>query len=64
VAREDGSSPGTLQQVCSLTVPGPNPPASTFECVGSFTLPGGTLTVALERAPACNARAPRSTDGP
>ena len=60
---EDGTAAGKLSQVCTLTVPGPNPVAGTFECVGSLALANGTITIAGPFSPAAAEQAQAVTGG-
>ena len=60
---EDGTAAGKLSQVCTLTVPGPNPMAGTFECVGSLALESGTITIAGPFSPAAAEQAQAVTGG-
>jgi hypothetical protein len=43
--REDGSPAGSFNQVCTLVALKGSPFASEFECVGSLTLGGDTITM-------------------
>jgi hypothetical protein len=60
---EDGTAAGKLSQVCTLTVPGANPVAGTFECVGSLALENGTITIAGPFSPAAAEQAQAVTGG-
>ena len=60
---EDGTAAGRLSQVCTLTVPGPNPVGGTFECVGSIVLQNGTITIAGPFSPAAADQAQAVTGG-
>jgi hypothetical protein len=44
VNRENGQPAGSLTQDCALVLLGSNPLTSTYECVGSLTLPEGVIT--------------------
>jgi hypothetical protein len=41
----DGSHAGDFVQSCTLVTPGTNPFDSTYDCAGSMTLAGGTITM-------------------
>ena len=64
VLRADGSTAGTLRQVCTLVDLVGGPPTSTFECVGSLALKEGTITIAGPFVPAAPSSRPPSPAGP
>ncbi len=45
VLRENGSSAGTFNQVCTLVKVAGNPFTSEYECIGSLALENGTITM-------------------
>ena len=63
VLRADGSTAGTLRQVCTLVDLVGGPPTSTFECVGSLALKDGTLTIAGPFVPAAPEQSAAVTGG-
>ena len=63
VLRADGSTAGTLRQVCTLVDLVGGPPTSTFECVGSLALKDGTLTIAGPFVPAAPEQSAAITGG-
>ena len=63
VLRADGSTAGTLRQVCTLVDLVGGPPTSTFECVGSLALKEGTLTIAGPFVPAAPEQSAAITGG-
>jgi hypothetical protein len=63
VLRADGSTAGTLRQVCTLVDLVGGPPTSTFECVGSLALKEGTITIAGPFVPAAPEQSAAITGG-
>jgi hypothetical protein len=43
--REDGTHAGDFDQVCTLVALADSPLSSTYECSGTLSLPGGTITM-------------------
>jgi hypothetical protein len=59
----DGAPAGSYNQVCTLASLGSSPFTSEFECVGSITLEGGTITMAGPFVPARAEQAAAITGG-
>jgi hypothetical protein len=61
--RADGSTAGTVRQVCTLVDLAAAPPAGTFECTGSLELADGTITFEGPFVPAKPEQAAAITGG-
>jgi allene oxide cyclase len=63
VLREDGSPAGSFNQVCTLAELKGGPFTSGFECTGSLTLGGDTITMAGPFTPAATEQTAAITGG-
>ena len=63
VLRPDGSTAGTVRQVCTLIDLVGGPPASTFECTGSLALKEGAITIEGPFTPAAPEQSAAVTGG-
>ena len=63
VLRPDGSTAGTVRQVCTLIDLVGGPPTSTFECTGSLALKEGAITIEGPFTPAAPEQSAADTGG-